>query len=335
MSTNLCGMVRLTLLLMGGVASQARAQLSVDMSEARMALAYVEAERGSSARDSLWEHIRKGAAYRRLGERELSMGRQFDDQSFRDFLESDSLSARLTALRSTLAVWERASADEAERRARSYLPVGTPLRATVYVMVKPRPNSFVFDLERDPAIFLYLDPSLSGESFQNTVAHELHHVGYASACRATSTPSPVHRWLSAFGEGWAMLAAAGGASRHPHESSDLVKRGRWDLAMAEAPGDLGRLSRFFSQILDGEMSEDRLSSGGMAFFAERPQGPWYTVGWLMVSTVERHEGREQLMRMLCDPVALIQAYQRIARRIGAPLWDDRLVERLTREPPPG
>lgn len=265
------------------------------------------------------------------------MGRDFGDSAFRAFLESDSLVRRRETLRATLRAWRQASAREAEAQARRYLPEGTPIRATVHVMVKPRPNSFVFDLEGDPAIFLYLDPALSAEAFRNTVTHEVHHVGYSAACRATRewpVAPAVRRWLSAFGEGWAMLAAAGDASTHPHASSDSVSRARWDAAMAQAPTDLVRLGEFFHALLDGSATADAAQARGMAFFAERPQGPWYTVGWLMTSSVERVDGHAALMRTLCDPVALLRAYQRIAPDIGAPTWDPGLVARLTGARPP-
>ena len=50
----------------------------------------------------------------------------------------------------------------------------------------------------------------------------------------------------------------------------------------------------------------------MSFFGT-VQGPWYTVGYLMVQNVEKSEGRPALLRLLCDPVALVTTYQDIAR----------------------
>lgn len=325
------------LCMLGVVATDAQAQLTLDFSEPEFALAYLDAPRGSPSRDSLWARIRSTTAFRRLGERERGMGRDFEDNAFRAFLESDTLARRRESLRATLRAWAQASAREAEELARRYLPAGTPIRATVHVMIKPRPNSFVFDLERDPAIFLYLDPALSAASFRNTVTHELHHVGYSAACRAipdSSLPPVVRRWLSAFGEGWAMLAAAGDAASHPHATSDSISRARWDAALQQAPTDLVRLGGFFHSLLDGALTADAAQAQGMAFFSERPQGPWYTVGWLMTSTVERVDGHAALMRTLCDPVALLRAYQRIAPGMGAPQWDARLITRLTGDGPP-
>jgi hypothetical protein len=69
----------------------------------------------------------------------------------------------------------------------------------------------------------------------------------------------------------------------------------------------------------------------MSFFGV--QGPWYTLGWVMASTVERTAGRAALVKVLCDPAELLAAYNAAARHgEGAlPLWSDALLARLTPE----
>jgi len=70
------------------------------------------------------------------------------------------------------------------RRAQAYLPAGLEIRATIYPVVKKATNSFVFDLGgENPAIFMYVDPSIPPEKLENTLAHELHHVGISDARR--------------------------------------------------------------------------------------------------------------------------------------------------------
>lgn len=280
--------------------------------------------------DSLWDRVRAQRAYRRLHDRERGIGRAFTDSAFRAFLDRDVSVDRAAALRATLTAWEAADLAAAEARARAYLTPGATIRATVHVMIKPRPNSFVFDLGGDPAIMLYLDPAMTEAQFANVVTHELHHIGYGSACaeRPPMGNAAVRRWLSAFGEGWAMLAAAGGPDVHPHAVSADSTRAVWDRDLAMAASDMPRLERFFLELLDGGLDEQAASARGMGFFAERPQGPWYTVGWLMTSTVERAEGRAALLEVLCDPVALIERYQRAAQRTGAPRWSQTFVARL-------
>jgi hypothetical protein len=58
------------------------------------------------------------------------------------------------------------------------------VRAKIYPVIKPAINSFVREAATDPAIFLWLDPAVIREKFENIVAHELHHIGLTSAIDA-------------------------------------------------------------------------------------------------------------------------------------------------------
>ncbi|HEU4535236.1 MAG TPA: DUF5700 domain-containing putative Zn-dependent protease, partial [Polyangiaceae bacterium] len=280
-----------------------------------------------------WFTLFSSEGYRRLKKREASMGREFNDELFRTFALSDSLGARYAALTATLALWERADARAAARRALAYLPPGAPLKAAIYPVIKPQSNSFVFELESDPAIFLYVDPEAGPEKFENTLAHELHHVGLATRCPTrdaapADTPEGVRsarRWASAFGEGLAMLAAAGGPDRHPHAVSKPEDRSRWDADVARYPEDFARLERFFTDLVEGRMREDEATKKAASFFGV--QGPWYTVGWTMAVAVERSQGRKALVDTVCDPPAFLAAYNRAASP-GAPRWPAALLEKL-------
>lgn len=78
-------------------------------------------------------------------------------------------------------------------------------------------------MDTDPVISLYVDPSVSSASFENTVADEMHRIGLGSIDKqyeqkiASLAPAArsVAKWIGAFGEGEAMLAAAGGPGRDP------------------------------------------------------------------------------------------------------------------------
>jgi hypothetical protein len=130
--------------------------------------------------------------------------------------------------------------EAAARRVLTYLPSQSRIRAKVFPVIKPQTNSFVFDVQTDPAIFLYVDPALGAEQFENTVGHELHHIGLASVAGemepALKGLPPRARaaaeWMGAFGEGMAMLAAAGGPDVHPHAHSSPEDRARWDHDLA-------------------------------------------------------------------------------------------------------
>jgi hypothetical protein len=314
-------------------------ELVIVTDEAETAIHILERrEAGRPVAEESWRALFATEGYRRLQAREAAMGRSFEDSAFRAFLLSDSLLRRSASLRKTLAAWRSADLGGAGARALAYLPPGTPLRARVYLLIKPLGNSFVFEPETDPAIMLYLDPERSRDQLENTIAHELHHIGYATACRSRgpatvdSALAEARGWLSAFGEGVAMLAAAGGPQVHPHAASPPEDRLRWDRNVANAPADLRRLERFFLDILDRRLTDpDSTRRVAMSFFGV--QGPWYTVGWLMASAIERVEGRPALVETLCDPLRLLRRYNAAARKQrpgypAAPLWSARLLARL-------
>ena len=84
------------------------------------------------------------------------------------------------------------SADAGASR-RSAIWIGSRLRAAVYAEIKPQHNSFVYDLEHDPGIFLYVDPDVGRTQFTYTVAHELHHVGFAQNCPTPAVRAEIER----------------------------------------------------------------------------------------------------------------------------------------------
>jgi hypothetical protein len=311
--------------------------LEIVTDEADAAMAILARRRaGGAVEPSAWRRLFATEGYRRLKAREAAMGRGFEDSTFQAFLLSDTLLARAPALERTLAAWKTIRPDAPAARALAYLPRGTRLRARVYLLVKPRTNSFVFEVDTDPAIMLYLDPARTAAQLENTIAHELHHVGYAAACRSASDSagdpavSAALRWLGAFGEGVAMLAAAGGPEVHPHAASPAEDRVRWDRDVRNAGEDLRRVEQFLLDVLEGRLTDpDSTTRVGMSFFGV--QGPWYTLGWLMAATIEREEGRAALVGALCDRPALLRRYTEAARRseVGTlPRWSDALLSRL-------
>jgi len=274
-----------------------------------------------------------------LHARESSMHRDFTDSSMLSFLRSDSMAARAHTVRATLAAWRATNITGAVGRAAAYLPPGTPLRATLYFEIKPRLNTFVFRTDSGPSLFVAIDSTISPAGFENVLAHELHHIGYDAACgarRDTTQPEPVKTavtWMTAFGEGWAMLAAAGGPDIDPQATGDSARRATWDNDYAHVAGDMGRLDGFFRDVLQRRVTApDSITSAAMSFFGP-VRGPWYTVGYLMVRTIETTEGRSRLLATLCNPAQLLLTYQRIARQRNRgspplPLWSDTVIDRL-------
>jgi hypothetical protein len=320
-------------------------RVTVVTDEADAALAIAEKAASGATPDSAdWTRLMESEGIRRLNDREAAMGRPMSDSAFRAFLLSPELGRRVPELRRALAGWRALDPHAAAEHAFAYLPAGTVLRARVYPVVKPRTNSFVFDLNGNPAIFFYLDPDVAPTKAENTLAHELHHVGFAQGCPArpdaTTGPERAAEWLSGFGEGLAVLAAAGGPDTHPHAASPAAERAVWARDVARWKSDFGDLQRFFLGVArDRAGTEDETRQRGFRFVNTDsvPQGAFYTVGWMMGATIERELGRAALVAVICDRPAFLAAYNRAAARANRrggdplPLWSDGLLRIL---PPP-
>jgi hypothetical protein len=318
-----------------------RIDLRLDTSEAEAVLAILSKQpTGGIVEDSAWQRLFSTEPYVRLKKREAAMQRTFTDDDFKKFVLSPELAAREGELRRTLAEWSKADLGKSAQRVLAYLPAEARIRAKVYPVIKPRINSFVFEVDTDPAIFLYLDPAVTPQQFENTVAHELHHIGFASVKPPelpAGTPAPVRDalgWMSAFGEGFAMLAAAGGPNVHPHASSKPEDRARWDRDLANLNADLRTLEKFFLDVINRRFpSKAEEQKQAFSFFGT--QGPWYTVGYKMAVTIERHEGRAALIDAMRDPRKLITLYNQaaIAHNRHNPtdrleLWSAQLLQTL-------
>lgn len=289
-----------------------------------------------------WQRLFSAEGYVRLKKREAELKRTFTDDDFRAFVLSDELAGRAPALKETLDRWKQADITGAARRALAYLPAGVRLRAKIYPVIKPQTNSFVFEVRTDPAVFLYINPKTTRAQFENTLGHELHHIGYAATCAsakpaATQAKPPrvqaVLDWISAFGEGVAMLAAAGGPDVHPHRASEPEDRARWDRDMANFNPDLKKVEKFFEDILAGRLKEkEEIDRVAYSFFGV--QGPWYTVGWKMAVRIEKSYGRARLIACLCDPLTFLKTYNQAAAeynrtaREPLALWSDSLLDTL-------
>ena len=312
----------------------------IDSTEATAALAIVAKLRqnqGVTAAD--WNALFATDGYQRLKKREAQFKHPFSDDDFKAFISSPKLVAGYQALADTLARWTSADITQLAQRSFAYLPAGSKLHATVYPLIKPRTNSFVYELDTDPAIMLYLDPTITKGQFGNTVSHELYHVGDAQNCppapiaaqekKLASPQKDVLEWLSAFGEGSAVLAAAGGPDVHPHAEDPPADRAVWDKALSSYDADFQTLQQFFGDIVDGKLSGDAIATKGYTFFGD-VQGPWYTVGYKMNVTIERTFGRSKLIEAICDKREYLATYNAAAAQSNAagnpalPLWSSQL-----------
>jgi hypothetical protein len=312
------------------VASQSNVNLTVVADEANAALLIL----GGDTSDRAWQRLFASDGYVRLVKRESAFKRPLNETAMRELLANPDIRAKAPALAQTLAQWKAADVSASAAKALAYLPAGSKLRASVYPTIKPAGNSFVFELDTNPAIFLYLDPAISQAQFANTVAHELHHVGYAQNCPTPGVKAEVAKlderrtkllnWIGAFGEGFAMLAAAGGPDIHPHDNDDAATRERWDHDVANFNADRAKVEACFLALRDGTLTGDAIPTMGYTFFGV--QGPWYTVGWKMSVTIERAFGRARLIGCIADNRLFLPTYNEAATATNSS--DSRWPERL-------
>jgi hypothetical protein len=273
--------------------------------------------------DADWKRVFASEGYVRLKEREHSMKRPFEDETFRAFVMSDELLTKRAMLARVLEDWKHADLSRAEARALAYLPAGAKIGAKVYPSIKPATNSFVHDLDRDPAIFLYLDDA-PRERFETTIAHEMHHVGYRTACRASDADA-VTQWLGAFGEGFAVIAAAGGPDRDAQLHAEADVQAEWKAQLAHYEQHFREVEAFLNDVPN--LSADEQRKRASAFYGV--QGPWYSVGWKMAVVIEKSLGRDVLIAAMCDRTKLRSTYN-----AAADVWLERTGERLPKFSPP-
>ncbi len=296
---------------------------------------------GQTASESDWQRLFATEPYVRLKKREARLKRDFTDDDFKTFVLSPDLVARAEAFHHTLADWKKADLTASALRVLTYLPGQARIHAKVFPVIKPKTNSFVFETQSDPTIFLYLDPHESAAKFENTVAHELHHIGFSSVASlveaklkdlSPSVKSAVE-WMGAFGEGFAMLAAAGGPDVHPHAVSSPEERARWDHDMASFNQDLATVQQFFLDIISQKLkTKDEIDKKASSFFGV--QGPWYTVGYKMAVIIEKRYGRATLIDCMIDPCELLARYNSAATELNhiqkdqLALWSLELLTKI-------
>jgi len=320
-----------------------RIQLTLNTDEAEAVLAILDKRTaGTAITDADWQRLFVTEPYVRLKKREASVHREFTNEDFKTFVLSPELAEGAKLLRNTLNAWKQADLAASARRVLNYLPEQAVIKAKVFPVIKPKTNSFVFDTHSDPAIFLYLDPQESGAKFENTVAHELHHIGYSSIAElaegeqkdVSPDAKPAVDWMGAFGEGFAMLAAAGGPDVDPHAASSAKERERWNHDLANFNNDLVAVQQFFLDIIHHRLvGQDKIAEKASPFYGDA-QGAWYTVGYKMAVIVEKRFGRKVLIECMLDPRELLVRYNQAAEELnrgGADklaLWSPELMEKI-------
>ena len=319
-----------------------RIQLQLNTDEAEQVLAILTKKAdGQPIPESDWHALFGTEPYVRLKKREASLKRDFTDEDFMKFVLGPELAGKAKALSHTLEDWKKADLEASAVRVLAYLPGQATIHAKVFPVIKPKTNSFVFDTQTDPAIFLYLDPQESAAKFENTVAHELHHIGFSSVdslAKAKLKDLPPNaksavEWMGAFGEGFAMLAAAGSPDIHPHAVSSAEEHARWDHDIANFNQDLAALQRFFLDTINQKFNtDDEVRDKASEFYGI--QGPWYTVGYKMAVIVEKRYGRANLIDCMIDAREFLSRYNSAAAELNhsqknqLALWSPELMAKI-------
>jgi hypothetical protein len=326
--------------------TQQQVQLSLDASEATQALLILHKEQAhESVTDDDWQKLFATIPYQWLKAREKGMHREFTDDDFRKFLQAPETQPRTAEWEQTLAEMKSANMASLGEKVLAWLPDGAVIHASVFPMIKPRTNSFVWRNEQgEPAIFIYLEKQTRAQ-FEDTVKHELHHIGlFGLQTQQDKTlaglPPNVRKaaeLMGAFGEGDAILAAAGSTDVRPHWEDDALARAQWDSDMMHFNQDVATLTAFFNDILDGKLQGDAADAKASEFFGA--QGPWYTVGYEMAALVEKRFGRKTFTDCLLDPRLLLVRYNQVAaeaNKNGAALalWPETLLRRIYLDHPP-
>jgi hypothetical protein len=330
-----------------GAAQEPAPRLAVaiqpDQAEAILDLLELRA-RGETVPEEAWVALFATEGYRRMMERERSMDervgyhRGISDDSFREWAESAPAVDDLPGRRAGLDAWTSVDVNRAATMALDYLPTHARLHGTIYPLYREQENSFVHDLGGErPAIFMYIASGITAPVLEHILAHELHHVGLMAACPRGEDADLMTGILGGFGEGLAVLAAAGGpdGATHPFDGPEVT--GNWDRRLDSLAVDMAAFEAFADSVLTGDLTAEE--AGRKVFrFSSRdgvPQGALYSLGWHMAVTVERELGRAALIEGMCEPERLLLDYDVAADRITArdpgaslPRWSGAFLDRL-------
>src|SRR5579862_4338471 len=91
----------------------------------------------------------------------------------------------------------------------------------------------------------------------------MHHIGYSRSCpskdfvawneKLSEAKKTAYIWLGAFGEGYAVLAAANGLDKDPQASAADDVRKDWANGMSHQNEQFKQVEAFFTDVLDGKI----------------------------------------------------------------------------------
>lgn len=312
-------------------------QLILDQCEAALEVIEYNVTGNPALWDSSLEKLFNTKGYFWLKERELAMdelGQAFSDEEFKEFILSDNLKEQLYQLQAVLSKLRNLDMEKIVEKAQSYLPEDCPIDSYLIPLIKPLENSFVYQVDGKIAVFLYLNPQYTKAEMENIIIHELHHVGLGNIYKEipSQIKNPglreIFRWTQALGEGYAMLAAAGGVDQHPVVYDSELKN-MWDKRMNSFADDFEQVNEFFIKLLKQELNEKNAMEKGFEMFGI--QGPWYTVGWQVAVTIEKIYGRKSFIECIANPLQqftmfnnAVTTYNRVQKE-NLPTWSEKII----------
>lgn len=310
--------------------------VSFILDQYEMALHIMESNT-KSEKEALLIELFRTTGYKWLKERELAMEQGFSDADFSEFIVSDILHQQAPAFRLALDKLQKLSLESLINQAKEYLPAHAMIDTFIVPLIKPKSNSFIYPVGEKVVVFLYLHPNVTASKLQNTLIHELHHIGLNSVYKGLSTMiddiSDHHvrelvQFTQPLGEGYAMLAAAGGPNIHPNDHDQELKA-LWDQRMISFDEDFYALDQYYCNLLSGKYDQKEALERGMELFGI--QGPWYTVGWKIAAVIEQICGKSRLIQCIANPTLLFSTYNQAVYsynqdlNISLPIWSSELV----------
>jgi len=291
-----------------------------------------------------WDELFNSNGFKILTVREKEMNQGIDKFEFKDFVMNKIASDRYISYKKSLEKLKSMNLDDIINRTRDYLPDNTRLDTDIVPVIKPQKNSFIHRINDKLILFLYLEPDISKEKLENKLIHELHHIGLDyvyqnSDYSCLSKPAQkVIEWTNAFGEGFAMLAAAKGLENHPNKFDKDLKS-KWDENMGNFNKDFHKIQNFLLAILEGHFADDqKLYNRGFQLMTNNDgQGSWYTVGYQIAVIIEREAGREVLIECMKDLTKIYFQYNNLVeiynkkRNEDLPKWNDKILTSLKRK----
>ncbi len=221
---------------------------------------------------------------------------------------------RLPALRALHA--EVAGGDvlpQAVALARRHLPAGAVLDTTVFILLDGMSGGFVYQGQ----VAFDLLQMRDAESFQRTLAHELHHIGVEHLWRdridGAGLPPAQHLALEfvglLLGEGSATYLISGA----PREPEGIEQ---WQGHMAHLDALFARAEDVLRRILAGEIADEEALMAAIQPFLQGYMGEAYAIGYVMVERMQQVLGDEAVLACLSEPRRTLALYNQAAAGIA-------------------